>query len=240
MKVKIGPYVNYVGPYQIADKVFFWCEKYTSDETLYKRWDYKLKDWFGEFLAHGFHKETPEQKKRLGSGDRPTTWFYKLLTWINSKRKRTIKIKTDRWDHWNAEHTMSLLILPILKDLQKHKHGYGFTDDEDVPEHLRSTAAPAKQHDWDTDDNHCKRYEWILDEIIWAHEQIVDDNDEDQFHTGEIDFVLEPYEDKKGLSQLQHGPKHTYTTDEEGLKKHRDRIANGLRLFGKYYQSFWD
>lgn len=243
MRARIGPYRKWVGPYQIADKVFFWVEKYPdlkeNGKDLEKRWDYRLKDWFGEFLAHGFHKETPEQKRKLCS-DRPTTWFYKLLTWIHSKQKRVIKIKSDHWDHWSADHTMSLLILPILKDLREHKHGAGYIDDEDVPEYLRSTAAPAKEHEWDTDDNHFKRFDWVLDEIIWAHEQIVDDNWEEQYSSGEFDWETKPCEDRPGLSEFVEGPNHTYKIDWEARNKHQERINNGLRLFGKYYQTLWD
>jgi hypothetical protein len=28
--------------------------------------------------------------------------------------------------------------------------------------------------------------------------------------------------------------------DKEGLEKHQDRVDNGLRLFGKYYENLWD
>ena len=244
MKAHIGPYVNWIGPYQIADKVFFWVDKYPElredkGKDYEKRWDYRAREWLGDFLAHGFHKETPEQKRKLCS-DRHKTWFYKLLQWIHSKQKRVIKIKTDPWVHWNAEHTISLLVLPILKDLREHKHGAGYIDDEDVPEHLRSTAAPPKEHEWDIDDNHFDRFDWVLNEIIWAHEQIVDDNWEEQYTSGECDWEFKPCEDRPEMSTMVEGPKHTYTRDEEAIKKHQERISNGLRLFGKYYQTLWD
>lgn len=244
MKAYIGPYTNWIGPYQIADKVFFWIDKYPElrkdgGKGYEKRWDYRAHEWLGNFLAHGFSKETPEQKRKLCS-DRHTTWFYKLLTWIHSKQKRRIWIKTDPWDHWNAEHTMSLLILPILKDLREHKHGAGYIDDEDVPENLRSTAAPPKENEWDTDDNHFARFDWVLDEIIWAHEQIVDDNWEEQYTTGECDWEFQKCEDRPEFSTMVEGPNHTYTMDWEARKKHQARIDNGLRLFGRYYQTMWD
>lgn len=244
MRARIGPYVNYIGPYQIADKVFFWVDKYPElredkGKDYEKRWDYRAHEWLGEFLAHGFHKETPEQKRKL-IGNRHETWFYKLLQWIHSKQKRVIKIKTDPWDHWSADHTISLLVLPILKDLREHKHGAGYIDDVDVPEHLRSTAAPPKENEYDTDDNHFARFDWVLDEIIWAHEQIVDDNWEEQYTSGECDWELKPCDDRPNLSTMVKGPKHTYKIDMEGRKKHQERIDNGLRLFGKYYQTLWD
>lgn len=248
MRAYIGPFTNYVGPYQIADKVFFWVDKYPElkdpdgamrGEIAYeKRWDYQARQWLGNFLAHGFAKEIETDK--FCSDERPKTWLYKLLLWINSKQKRRIYIKSDRWDHWSADHTMSLLILPILKDLRTYKHGAPYIDDEDVPDHLRSTAAPPKENDYDTDGNHFKRFDWVLDEIIWAHEQIVDNNWEEQYTSGECDWRTKPVEDNPRLTQLVEGPNHTYKVDEEGRKKHQDRINNGLRLFGKYYQNLWD
>ena len=58
---------------------------------------------------------------------------------------------------------------------------------EDVPEELRSTSAPPKENDYDTDDNHFKRWEWILNEMIWAFAQKLDDDAESQFHSGKHD-----------------------------------------------------
>lgn len=39
---------------------------------------------------------------------------------------------------------------------------------------------------------------------------------------------------------MVEGPKHTRVYDWKGRKKYEERIANGFRLFGKYYQSLWD
>ena len=41
MKVYLGPYISWLGPYQLADKIFFWTEKYPEDKTLEDRWDYR-------------------------------------------------------------------------------------------------------------------------------------------------------------------------------------------------------
>lgn len=240
MKVYIGPYPDWVGPYQIADKVFFWCEKYPEDD-LAKRWDYRAHDWLGEFLAHGFHKKKPRNKTQVSplfDKERPKTWFYKLCEWVHSKKKHVVYIKTDRYDCWSGAVTISMMALPILKDLRERKMGAPYTSDDDVPEGLglRSTEAPPKKHEWDTDDNWFKRWDWILDEMIWAHERVIDDSWEDQFRSGEIDYYTEPV-DNGGLVcyRLVEGPNHTYTVDDEGMKRYNDRIQNGLRLFGKYY-----
>jgi hypothetical protein len=54
---------------------------------------------------------------------------------------------------------------------------------------------------------------------------------------GEIDF--DDYPEDKGKDILPLRWKKEYVIDYEGRKNHQDRITNGLRLFGKYYQSLW-
>lgn len=161
-----------------------------------------------------------------------------FLNWIYQKRNRNIFIKIDNYDTWNADDTMARIILPIMKQLKTQKQGYGFIDDVDVPEELRSYNAGPKENDWDWDDNAEKRYEWVLNEIIWAFENMLDDSAEDQFHTGVIDHVWEPCENSN-LSQLGHGPNHTHKFDKDGYMAWSKRIDNGTTLFGKYFRTFW-
>lgn len=161
-----------------------------------------------------------------------------FLNWIYQKRNRNIFIKIDGYDTWNADDTLARIILPVMKQLKNQKQGYGFIDDVDVPEELRSYNAGPKENEWDWDDNAEKRYEWVLNEIIWAFENMLDENAEDQFHTGVIDHVWEPCENSK-LSQLGHGPKHTHKFDKDGYMAWSKRIDNGTRLFGTYMRSFW-
>lgn len=229
MKVNIGPYPDWIGPYQIAEKLMFWADKY-EDRRVHK---------LGEFLAHGFHKRD-RSDRRLFRDDRPKTLLYKFCEWIQSKKERKVVIELDRYDHWNAAHTLSMIVVPVLKQLQENKQGAGFIDDEDVPEGLglRSTEAPPKENEWDTDANHFKRYEWVLAEVIWAHEQIVDDNWEQQYYSGNIEFECIPAEN--GMTELVKAATDTSSVDWEGRQKHQDRINRGLRLFGKYYETFWD
>lgn len=161
-----------------------------------------------------------------------------FLNWIYQKRNRNIFIKIDGYDTFNADDTLARIILPVMKQLKTQKQGYGFIDDLDVPEELRSYNAGPKENEWDWDDNAEKRYEWVLNEIIWAFENMLDDKAEDQFHTGVIDHIWEPCENSK-LSQLGHGPKHTHKFDKDGYMAWSKRIDNGTRLLGVYFRTFW-
>lgn len=240
MKVKIGKYINWVGPYQIADMVFFWVEKYPelkeNGEQLEKRWDYRAKDWFGEFLCYGFQKKDPNNK--YFEDNRKETWFSKLCSWIYTKRKRTVKVHIDKWDTWNMDGTLSLIILPMLKQLQATKHGAPFVDDEDVPEELKSTSAPPKENEYDTDANHFKRWDYVIGEMIWAFEQNVSDDEPDFWIEEPVGMYFEPCEDNPKLSTMKYDKEGKF--DADAYTAYNDRKANGFKLFGKYYTGLWD
>ncbi len=168
------------------------------------------------------------------------TIYNKTINKYLDKAQRKVKIRVDGYDVWGADHTIAMLVHPLLLKLKENKHGAPYVDDEDVPEHLRSTAAKPKEHEWDTDDNHEARWDWVLDEMIWAFEQCAkEDTGDDQFYSGEVDWTFVKEEDGK-YSRMEYGPNHTFKIDEEGKKAHYDRIKNGHKLFARYYFSLWD
>jgi len=217
MKVYIGPYTNWVGPYQIVD---FFLKPFIKDED-------KLHD-IGSWLSETF------------VGD--------VCQFIHSKKKQKIKVKIHGYDTWSMDHQLSHIIHPMLIQLKNSQHGGGQVDDADVPENIRSTSAKPKEDEWDTDEFFFDRWDWVLNEMIWAFGEIKEDTWESQYHTGKSDYVYNPVDEngnkvsKKDavLFELTKGPSDTRVFDSEGYKKHADRITNGTRLFGLYYQSLWD
>lgn len=223
MKVYIGPFREWIGPYQISEMLFFWIPKYTED---YK--DNPAHDKvhaFGEWLADDKHGNP--------------SYLMRFCEWIQSKKKRNVKVRIDKYDTWNMDGTLAYIILPMLKQLQKDKHGSPMVDMEDVPEELRCVVV---DHE---DATIHKRWEWVLNEIIFAFEcKHPDSKWEEEFHSGEIDYkfvVASKDVDGKPLTyQMEDGPKHTHKCDYDGMRKVEERIQNGFRLFGKYYQGLWD
>jgi hypothetical protein len=190
---------TWLSPYTILEKVIFWRE-IDYDEVIVKKWVTVL---------------TP---------------FCEALQFVRKLFNPSIRyVKIDRYDTWSMDYTLAYIILPMLIQLKETKHGAPFTEDKDVPKELRSTSAPPKENEWDTDDNHFKRWDYILDEMIWAFEQKLKDDDEHQFfdHTGTEGL---PFEEKIGKIKV----------DQKGLKAHQKRKENGFRLFGVYYQNLWD
>jgi hypothetical protein len=235
MKVKIGPYKNWFGPYQLAEKLMFWVPE-EKDEYGFFHTAKKVHN-FGEWLAHGSVWPEPEVGDIHKWRDRPHTWLYKFLSWVHSKQEQTIKVHIDRWDTWSMDHTLGHIILPMLKQLKKTKHGAPFVQMKDRPPHLECYKEP---EDYNTDKFHFEAWDWVLDEMIFAFEcksgSLQDW--ENQFYTGDTDTHWIKQEDGNYL--LVKGENDTSAYDADGHKKFYKRITNGFRLFGKYYDNLWD
>jgi hypothetical protein len=205
MKIYTSKYrSHWVSPYKIAEKIFFWRE-IDYDEPIVKKINIVLEP--------------------------VCTAWQKFLDFVHPRFQY---IKIDYWDTWSMDHTLADIVLPMLKQLKETKHGAPMTDDDDVPDNLKSTSAKPKENEWDTDEFHFERWDWILDEMIWAFEQKVKDDDESKFFDhSENDPNGFPWDkDGKYVSKTK--------VDWEGLKSHQARKTNGYRLFGKYYEALWD
>jgi hypothetical protein len=168
-----------------------------------------------------------------------------ILDWIHPKIDF---VKIDRWDTWSMDQSLGKIVLPMLRQLKSTSHGAPLVQDADVPEELKSSSAPPKEKEHSTDANYFKRWDWTLSEMIFAFESKLDTSWQDAFTSGEIDMIFVPIDHdgnevpKKDAKHFQwvDGPNNTYECDYEGMKVVEDRIQNGFRLFGRYYQNLWD
>mgnify|MGYP001549622457 CR=1 FL=1 len=233
MKVNIRKYSSYPGSYATVCKLFWWAES----------WD-----------KHGL-PEKPDWVVRLADGYADTwigrghDWLAQLYTdWQEGRR---VNVHIDPWDSWSADHTLAHIILPVLVDLKRSKQGAPNVDAEDVPENMRPGKLEMEQYNKDgtTDALFFKRWDWVLDEMIWAFSEHVKDHDEAEgkFWSGTHDIVWTPV-DKDGnevaeadskYSRMDRGPNDTSEWDREGWQAYMDRKQNGFRLFGKYYTALW-
>jgi hypothetical protein len=220
MKIYLSNYrYHWISPYAILEHIFFWTDwsKCGRNKGVIEDKDY---------VDH------PEWVERWANRITPiSTAIRVVLDFIHPPIKY---VKIDRWDTWSMDHTLAYIILPMLKQLDKEKHGAPYTEDDDVPEYLRSHMAQPKENEWDTDSLHFMRWDWIIGEMIWAFEQELKDDDEHQFfddsECGDEKFPWD--KDGQYLSKIK--------VDNEGLEAHQKRKANGFKLFGKYYQNLWD
>jgi hypothetical protein len=212
VKIYIGPYRYHYSTRKLEELWYQWRHK--------KKW-YDVEEENYTSLDRAFNKFTDVLQDSLN------------CTINRFSMNRKINIRIDKYDTWGMDHTLSLIILPMLKQLRDTKHGSPLVDDEDVPE-----SATPMENEWDTDEYHFKRWSWVLDEMIWTFEQLIDEDSDSQFYSGEHDIYWEKIEN--GNSEMKKGPNDTFTIDREGLDAHNKRISNGLILFGKYYRGLWD
>ena len=222
MRVWLSNYRNHwISPYTILKAVCFW----EKDEDVF----YDLED-----TGKGKYVKVVNFLEPI------CVFIQKVLDFIHP---RIEYVKIDRHDTWSMDNTLAPIILPMLKQLQSSKHGAPHVDDEDVPDELKSTSAPPKENEYDTDDFWFKRWDYVLSEMIFAFEHLVDDSWGEEFSSGEHDMKSVPCEwDENGkptLYSFEKGPNHTYELDYDGMKKVEERMQNGFRLFGSYFRNLW-
>jgi hypothetical protein len=228
MKVYINKYRNHwLSPYTIMGGVLF-----------YKKWTDPKFDLYAD-----------ENNSYTNWLEKPCQYLNKVLDVVHPKINY---VKIDRWDTWSMDYTLAFIILPMLRQLKKDKHGSPIIDDEDVPSGLgmRSTEAEPKENEWDTDSNYIKRWEWVIDEMIFAFECKSDPTGwEEKFYSGVHDTTMVKIErqfpnpetgEMESCYKMVNGPNHTWKADYEGMKAQQARISNGFCLFGKYYEALWD
>jgi len=163
----------------------------------------------------------------------------------NPAKERKVSIRIDKWDTWSMDHTLALIILPMLKQLQATKHGspgsmpaFNQTSNQihqKCLEYYKEDDEPA----WEA--GH-KQWTEIMDKMIWSFEQLLEDDWEKQYWSvkPELDWddLKTPFkegETSREIKWLQEG-----VCDWEGREQHAKRIQEGLELFGKHFQDLWD
>lgn len=171
-------------------------------------------------------------------GKYPThRWYHNFLYKLGIKNEPKVSVHIDDFDTWSMDHTLAYIIVPMLKQLKETKQGAPYVYLEDVPSELRPTKEELTLTGTvETDSKFFDCWNWVLDEMIFAFESKHNDWEE-QFHSGEVDRVFKDLE--KGCTEWLEVPSHTFKIDMKGRKAYQDRISNGFRLFGKYYENLW-
>ena len=152
----------------------------------------------------------------------------------NIEQKTEVTI--DDYDTYSVDHTLAKIIEPLLIRFATDLKGAPLVDNEDVPVELW------RPEEWDgglgdVDPNHHKRWDWVINEMIWSFHQKKYDWEE-HYYRGESDVYFEASEEE-GYTVMKKGPNDTFIVDLKGMKVHQDRMSNGFRLFGKYYENLW-
>lgn len=162
------------------------------------------------------------------------------------KAERKVNIRIDKWDTWSMDHTLAMIILPMLKQLQATKHGAPGS----MPAFQQtSNQYPQMCFTFYEDDDHSawneghKQWTEIMDKMIWSFEQLLDENWDEQFWIVKPELDLDDLANTEGLDE--NGCKELKwkvegECDWKAREEYANRIKEGLELFGKYYQDLWD
>jgi hypothetical protein len=170
-------------------------------------------------------------------------------------------VRIDKYDTWSMDHTLALIVLPMLKQLKEEKHGAPNVDPEDVPEELRMPKGWYEERyskDGETDENFFKRWDWVMDQMIWSFTNLINDLDYLDYYDDAEDITYTELEwTGVGPAQLLLFPDECGKTEEyeyyelvsqpkrgrfnkDKYMQHEERMQRGFTLFGKYYRNLWD
>ena len=149
-------------------------------------------------------------------------WLYK---WFGYNPKQKTVVRIDKHDTWSMDNTLAHIVHPMLVQLKATQHGGSFVDMEDRPENLQCYKDP---EDENTDKFYFEAWDWVMDEMIWTFEQKCCDDWMKDYYGEWVEDPTKPL----GGSHINY--------DDEGRKKHQERMTNGFKLFGKYYENLWD
>lgn len=174
-----------------------------------------------------------------------------IRPWPKKSNRRKMSIQIEKFDTWNLDHTLAKLIYPALLQLKEEKHGVPseFGEVGGEPHSSQQSFDFYTETYNDAWNEGIKRWDEILDKMIWAFEQLAYDDYDKLYHhgKGEYDWVEtdklypNPITGKmeKTFQMVDKNPdEHWY--DHVGHQLHEARIQEGLELFGKYYRNLWD
>lgn len=222
MKVNIGPYRNWYSSRNFNE--YYYKVKYLKPSWEVSESEY---DWCDKFF------------------EKFCDFIDVLLTPVNAiaYRDRKIKIHIDDYDAWNADHTLALVAYPLLQKLKETKQGTASVDIKDLPKSFVYVKTESDIKGFTYSET---AWEYILDEMIWAFKQIIDEYAEEDQYIENPDQLTHSFTKlDNGSSRIdfniQKDPnKPPYKRNDEAIKVYQERISNGLILFGKYYRSLWN
>ena len=171
--------------------------------------------------------------------------------WTKKSNRRKIDIQIDGWDSWSLDHTLALVIYPALLQLKAVKHGipneFVQVGGEDYAD--QQSFDFYKESYNDSFNEACKRWDEVLDKMIWAFGELLNDDYEDKYRHGQADYDFVE-SDKMFPNPISGKIEKTYQmvdknpdghwTDYEGIELHNQRMQEGFELFAKYYRNLWD
>lgn len=166
--------------------------------------------------------------------------------------QRKVQVEIEKFDTWSFDHTMAHIIYPALLQLKATKHGVPSEVVDDVGGEdwsAQSCFDFYKDTHNESFDIACKRWDVLLDKMIWSFEQLIKDDYNSLYHHGtpEYDWIETDHQYPNPVTgklentfQMVDKNPDEHWFDSEGLLLHEERMQEGFELFGKYFRSLWD
>ena len=169
----------------------------------------------------------------------------------NGNKSRKQEVHVERYDTYSMDHTLALIILPMLVQLKETKHGVQieFTDPGGADYDAQDSFDFYKETHNDAFNQKAEMWDDVLDKMIWSFQELLDEDYDSKYHHGKMqhewkeldETELNPLTGKKEkmFQMVDKNPdEHWY--DYVGHQEHEARIREGLELFGKHFRSLWD
>jgi hypothetical protein len=152
------------------------------------------------------------------------------------------EIEIHSYDTWSMDRTLAPIVLPMLKQLQKTKHGSpaGMRGFNQTSNQAQGSFDFYKDDDELADTSGHQEWDEIMNKMIWSFTQLVDDVQPMELYCTYRD--PRPFEemfgdpDENGLTEFVS--ESTY--DWVKARTHEDRVDEGFALFGEYFRNLWD
>jgi len=147
----------------------------------------------------------------------------------NPKTPRIEKVDIEKWDTYSADHTLSLIIHPLLVKFRDNVLAQGIVPSEFLPTRDVSdlTEEEAAELHARLHVEGSEKWVGILDKMIWSFYQI----------------KTNYYGEKSFFKEVEGNPEdpdyNKFDIDKDGLNDYYEKIDEGAQLFGRYYRSLW-
>jgi hypothetical protein len=220
MRVKIGPYKNWFGPYQFADLLQYVG---VSEDTCYKIGE-RIPAWPFLFIEKIKPKRTVKvhvDKYDIWSADHTLAAVIGpvLRAMIGKKQGVPGNMLPDEYN-----------VLVSSKEFWK--------EDTDGPLHRKANMML---------DEASEKWESLLEHMAWSFEEYNKDDWDEQYWSGELgdwkveetsEIAVDPVTEKKETvsRSLNFGNR---TCDWDARQKHWEKMHDGIKLFGEHFPSLW-
>lgn len=147
----------------------------------------------------------------------------KTINPFNEWRGQKIRVHVEYHDIWSADTTIAHMVLPLLERLRDEKNGYPLIDPKEI-EGLPRELKPKKKELDESDPKAEARWNWVMNEMIFAMQCIADDSWEDEFFE---------HKDPNDWMSVRMINKEKYDETQK-------RIDRGLKFFGIFFRALWD